>query len=112
MQHRISPGFPILETSTCGRGRFLGVNDEIPDVSPIRSEIRCFSISVGDEKCVRKRVLAKAVDGWRSVSGNLEGGGNECFPHQYFHLRALLVLCLLIAPAKTTMLCGMLSTNE
>ena len=53
-----------------------------------------------------------AVDGWRSVSGNLEGGGNECFPHQYFHLRAILVLCLLIAPAKTTMLCGMLSTNE
>ena len=51
------------------------------------------------------------VDGWRSVSGNLEGGGNECFPHQYFHLRAILV-CLLIAPAKTTMLCGMLSTNE
>ena len=36
----------------------LGVNDGIPDVSPIRSEIRCFSISIGDEKCVRKRVLA------------------------------------------------------
>ena len=90
---------------------FSGVNDGIPDVSPIRSEIRCFSISVGDEKCVRKRVLAKAVDGWRSVSGNLGGGGNECFPHQYFHLGAILV-CLLIAPAKTTMLFGMLSMNE
>ena len=37
---------------------FLGVNDGILEVFSIRSEIRCFSISVGDEKCVRKRVLA------------------------------------------------------
>ena len=37
---------------------FLGVNNGIPEVSPITLEIRCSSISVGDEKCVRKRVLA------------------------------------------------------
>ena len=41
-----------------GVDAFLGVNNGIPEVSPITLEIRCTSISVGDEKCVRKRVLA------------------------------------------------------
>ena len=59
VQLRISPGFPILETSTYVWAQmFFWFNNGIPEVSPITLEIRCSSISVGDEKCVRKRVLA------------------------------------------------------